>query len=176
MAWIIAEAIPFFSDLLSISSSLFISGFTFYLPALMWFMLLREGSLFEKKNIVRTLANGGCFIIGVVVLVCGTYASIADIVSTPPIWTYIQNVPMLTNALRSPSIMMALCAAPSRVDPLSKHQLRDMNLHRGVISGKRFCTILMQHARCGDSRASLFNSLSIISSEEHPRKDPLLSM
>lgn len=34
IAWVIAEAIPFFSDLLGIISSLFISGFTFYFPAL----------------------------------------------------------------------------------------------------------------------------------------------
>lgn len=36
IAWVVAEAIPFFSDLLSIISSLFISGFTFYLPGIMW--------------------------------------------------------------------------------------------------------------------------------------------
>jgi len=82
IAWVIAESIPFFSDLLSISSSLFISGFTFYFPALMWFMLIREGGLFERKNIVKTIANTIVFIIGAVVLVCGTYASIADIVSS----------------------------------------------------------------------------------------------
>ncbi|TKA48295.1 N amino acid transport system protein, partial [Friedmanniomyces simplex] len=37
VAWVIAEAIPFFSALLGIISSLFISGFTFYFPALFWF-------------------------------------------------------------------------------------------------------------------------------------------
>lgn len=81
VAWVIAESIPFFSDLLSISSSLFISGFTFYFPALMWFMLIREGGLFERKNILKTIVNAIVFVIGIVVLVCGTYASIADIVS-----------------------------------------------------------------------------------------------
>ncbi|KAH8171034.1 transmembrane amino acid transporter protein [Sarocladium implicatum] len=80
VAWVIAESIPFFSDLLSISSSLFISGFTFYFPALMWFMLIREGGLFERKNIVKTIVNAIVFVIGAVVLVCGTYASITDII------------------------------------------------------------------------------------------------
>ena len=81
IAWIIAEAIPFFDDLLSISSALFISGFTFYFPALMWFQLLRKGSWYAKENILLSLANGCIFLIGIVVLVGGTYASIADIVS-----------------------------------------------------------------------------------------------
>ncbi|KAI3549210.1 transmembrane amino acid transporter [Colletotrichum abscissum] len=80
IAFIIAEAIPFFSELLSISSSLFISGFTFYFPALMWFMLMREGSVFAKENLMKTALNGLAFIIGIVVLVCGTYASIVEIV------------------------------------------------------------------------------------------------
>ncbi|KAI1340085.1 transmembrane amino acid transporter protein-domain-containing protein [Xylariaceae sp. FL0016] len=79
IAWIIAEAIPFFSDLLSISSSLFISGFTFYFPAMMWFMLIRQGSLFSKENIYKTLGNALIFIIGMIVLVGGTYSSIVDI-------------------------------------------------------------------------------------------------
>lgn len=81
IAWIIAEAIPFFSDLLSISSSLFISGFSYYLPALFWFMLLREGSFFERKNLFHLVLSGISLIVGLVVLVAGTYASIVDIVS-----------------------------------------------------------------------------------------------
>ncbi|KAL4793766.1 transmembrane amino acid transporter protein-domain-containing protein [Aspergillus venezuelensis] len=80
IAFIIAEVIPFFNDLLSISSSLFISGFTFYFPALMWFMLIREGRWNEPRNIALGALNALCFIIGVVTLVAGTYSSIADIV------------------------------------------------------------------------------------------------
>lgn len=83
VAFIIAEVIPFFNDLLSISSSLFISGFTFYLPAMMWFKLLRKGSWCSRENIAKSLMNAFCFFLGIVVLVCGTYASIADIVSIP---------------------------------------------------------------------------------------------
>lgn len=81
IAWVIAEAIPFFSDLLSISSSLFISGFTFYLPAMMWFMLLRKGSWYSKENLLKSIINAIVFVIGIIVLVGGTYASIDDIVS-----------------------------------------------------------------------------------------------
>ncbi|KAH6611633.1 amino acid transporter [Trichoderma cornu-damae] len=79
IAWVIAEAIPFFSDLLSISSSLFISGFTYYFPAIFWFVLLREGSLFERKNLIHLVLSSISMIVGLIVLVGGTYASIVDI-------------------------------------------------------------------------------------------------
>lgn len=81
IAWVIAEAIPFFSDLLAISSSLFISGFTYYFPAIFWFMLLKEGSMFERKNLVHLILSSLSMIVGLVVLVAGTYASAVDIVS-----------------------------------------------------------------------------------------------
>ncbi|KAF4950807.1 hypothetical protein FGADI_7940 [Fusarium gaditjirri] len=80
VAFIIAEAIPFFNDLLSISSSLFISGFTFYFPSIMWFMLIRKGPWHSKENLLLSIANGLIFIIGMIVLVGGTYASIDDII------------------------------------------------------------------------------------------------
>ncbi|KAI1805120.1 transmembrane amino acid transporter protein-domain-containing protein [Daldinia bambusicola] len=80
IAWVIAEAIPFFSDLLAISSALFISGFTFYFPAIFWFMLIKQGKWYAKENILTSLLNGLVFIIGLVVLVGGTYASIVDII------------------------------------------------------------------------------------------------
>ncbi|KAI8944333.1 transmembrane amino acid transporter protein-domain-containing protein [Xylaria longipes] len=81
VAWVIAEAIPFFSDLLAISSALFISGFTFYFPAMMWFMLIRQGSPFSKENLLYTGLNALCFIIGLIILVGGTYSSIKDIIN-----------------------------------------------------------------------------------------------
>jgi len=81
IAWIIAEAIPFFSDLLSIMSALFISGFTFYFPAIMWFMLIKKGKWYSKENLFLSIVNAIIFVIGMVVLVAGTYAAIVDIVS-----------------------------------------------------------------------------------------------
>ncbi|KAI1659213.1 transmembrane amino acid transporter protein-domain-containing protein [Daldinia decipiens] len=80
IAWVIAEAIPFFSDLLAISSALFISGFTFYFPAVFWFMLIKQGKWYAKENILKSILNGLVFIIGMIVLVGGTYASIVDII------------------------------------------------------------------------------------------------
>lgn len=82
IAWIIAEAIPFFNDLLGIISALFISGFTFYFPALFWFGLVKEGKWHEgRKNICLSIVNAIVFCIGLAVLGCGTYASVQDIVN-----------------------------------------------------------------------------------------------
>jgi hypothetical protein len=82
LAFIIAEVIPFFTDLLSISSALFISGFTFYFPSLMWFMLIREGKWnSSRKNIALSIINGVTFIIGMITLVAGTYSSVDDIIN-----------------------------------------------------------------------------------------------
>ncbi|PHH61864.1 hypothetical protein CDD81_7792 [Ophiocordyceps australis] len=79
-AFLIAELIPFFNPLLSLLSSLFVSGFCFYLPAIMWYRLLREGSWYARKNIANSLMSLLSFIVGVIVLICGTYASVANII------------------------------------------------------------------------------------------------
>ncbi|OAL53704.1 hypothetical protein IQ07DRAFT_608999 [Pyrenochaeta sp. DS3sAY3a] len=82
IGWIIAEAIPFFNALLGLISSLFISGFTFYFPALFWFQLVKVGKWNEGwKNISLSVLNALVFIIGVVVLGAGTYASVEDIIT-----------------------------------------------------------------------------------------------
>ena len=83
IAWVIAEAIPFFNALLGIISSLFISGFTFYFPALFWFIIIKEGKWnANAKNISLSIVNALVFCIGICVLVCGTYASIEDILQS----------------------------------------------------------------------------------------------
>lgn len=83
IAWIIAEAIPFFNALLGIISSLFISGFSFYFPALFWFTIVKEGKWnANAKNICLSITNALVFCIGITVLVCGTYASIEDILQS----------------------------------------------------------------------------------------------
>ncbi|KAK8099677.1 uncharacterized protein PG998_012918 [Apiospora kogelbergensis] len=80
IAWVIAEAIPFFSDLLAICSALFISGFTFYFPAMMWFMLIKKGKWNSKENLLKSIVNGLVFVIGIITLVAGTYSAIVDII------------------------------------------------------------------------------------------------
>ncbi|KAF2130540.1 hypothetical protein P153DRAFT_375265 [Dothidotthia symphoricarpi CBS 119687] len=82
IGWVIAEAIPFFNALLGLISSLFISGFTFYFPALFWFQLVKVGKWnANAHNIALSIVNAICFVIGIIVLGCGTYASVQDILS-----------------------------------------------------------------------------------------------
>ncbi|KAJ5706990.1 hypothetical protein N7488_006791 [Penicillium malachiteum] len=80
IAWIIAEAIPIFSYLLSIISSLFVSGLSFYLPPIMWYVLLREGKWYEKHNLKTAMCNAVVFVIGMIIFGCGTYASMAELI------------------------------------------------------------------------------------------------
>lgn len=79
ISWVIAEAIPFFSSLLSVISALLISGFTFYLPALMWFVLLREGKWTSRKNILLGIINGLIFLGGLTILGAGIYSAAMSI-------------------------------------------------------------------------------------------------
>lgn len=81
IGWIIAESIPFFGDLVALTSSLFNSGFTLHIPAIMWFRLLKEGKFSSKKNIGLAILNGSIIIVGLVCLVVGTYAAVQNIVS-----------------------------------------------------------------------------------------------
>lgn len=80
IAWVIAEAIPIFNDLLALASALFVSGFSFWIPGIMWFMVLVKGNPFSRSNLPTTLLAILAFIIGAVTLVAGTYATIVDIV------------------------------------------------------------------------------------------------
>jgi hypothetical protein len=83
LSWVVAEAIPVFSSLLSITASLFNSGFTLYLPGIMWFVLLREGGCFSStKNILLTIGNAFIIICGLIIFGVGTWASVDDIVTT----------------------------------------------------------------------------------------------
>ncbi|KAI7497744.1 N amino acid transport system protein [Hortaea werneckii] len=83
VAWVIAEAIPVFNALLGLISSLFTSGFTLYFPPLFWFLLLKEGKWTSSwKNIGLSVLNMTIFLIGLLVLSSGTYASVQDIIHT----------------------------------------------------------------------------------------------
>ncbi|KAK3339183.1 N amino acid transport system protein [Neurospora tetraspora] len=79
IAWVIAEAIPFFSDLLAICSALFISGFSFYFPACMYFKITRSDTKSRNQKYFLDAVNLVCFIIGMGILGIGTYAAIKDI-------------------------------------------------------------------------------------------------
>ncbi|CDR88167.1 probable neutral amino acid permease (fragment) [Sporisorium scitamineum] len=63
-------------------SALFVSGFTLYFPAMMWFLLIKDDGKWNatRWNMVLSVVNGFVFLLGMLILVCGTYASVKDIV------------------------------------------------------------------------------------------------
>lgn len=72
-AFVIAEVVPFFSSLLGVISALFISGFSFYLPGLCYFMLLKdeEHGFFSMKRLPHTICNLLLLILGFFLLGAG---------------------------------------------------------------------------------------------------------
>ncbi|KAJ5791659.1 uncharacterized protein N7518_008670 [Penicillium psychrosexuale] len=82
IAWIVAESIPFFSELMAISAALLVSGMSFYFPPVMWLLLLKDGNWHDRKNVWHAVCNLVCFLIGIAVLGGGVYASIFELVSS----------------------------------------------------------------------------------------------
>ncbi|CAO1638949.1 unnamed protein product [Sympodiomycopsis kandeliae] len=75
IAFVISAAIPFFNSLLGLIASIFLSGFCFYIPPLMWVICIRKGSIFARHNLFNTFASLFTFICGLIILGAGTYAS-----------------------------------------------------------------------------------------------------
>lgn len=75
VAWIIAEAIPVFSDLNSLISALFASWFSYGLSGIYW-LHLNYGQWFSSpKKIFLTVLNIGIALFGLALCVLGLYAS-----------------------------------------------------------------------------------------------------
>ncbi|KAJ5629631.1 hypothetical protein N7528_003288 [Penicillium herquei] len=69
IAWIIAESIPVFNDLLSLISALFGSWFSYGLPAIFW-LLMNKGEWWSSpKKIFLTIIN--FLILGIACAICG---------------------------------------------------------------------------------------------------------
>jgi len=68
VAWIIAEGVPVFNDLLGLTSALFASWFTFGLSGLFWFKM-NEGRWFDGwRKVVGSLVAGLCVLIGLLMV------------------------------------------------------------------------------------------------------------
>jgi hypothetical protein len=80
-AFVIAEVIPFFSALLGITSSLFVSFFSFTLPGCCWFLLRKRdgGSMLRGTNAVHLVVAVSIIVIGLFTLGAGTYAAVESI-------------------------------------------------------------------------------------------------
>lgn len=120
LAFITAESIPVFYDLLAICGSLFVSGFSFYIPAVMWYRLLREGSWYSRKNLADAVMCAVCFVVGVVILCFGTYASIVDMVYHPlfqsaKIFAFTKQISRETTSIREQSENLLLAKSLVKV-------------------------------------------------------------
>lgn len=68
IAWIIAEAIPVFNDLLGLISALFASWFTYGLSGVFWLYLNRGRYFSTKRKTALTILNFTIFCIGAVIV------------------------------------------------------------------------------------------------------------
>lgn len=75
IAWIIAESVPVFNNLVGLISALFASWFTYGLAGFMWIYLNRGGLTANWKKIALTVINVIIFIIGAASCGLGLYAS-----------------------------------------------------------------------------------------------------
>lgn len=81
VAWMITQVIPFFEELLSLSSALFISGFSYYFPGIFWFRFLKSDGKWTPRKITFAVLNGALIALGGTILVAGSYSTVASIVS-----------------------------------------------------------------------------------------------
>ncbi|KAK1232882.1 hypothetical protein PQX77_003995 [Marasmius sp. AFHP31] len=83
LAFIIAEVIPFFSDMLSLMSSLFDGWFGFIFWALAYFQLNPGKKRWNGvSKTVQTIVNYFFILLGLYILVAGTYVSIQSIIDS----------------------------------------------------------------------------------------------
>lgn len=79
LAWVIAESIPVFNDLLGLISALFASWFTYSIPGIMWLYMYHGQWLASPAKIAATAACMILVIVGAVICVCGLWASSVSI-------------------------------------------------------------------------------------------------
>ncbi|KAJ9107959.1 hypothetical protein QFC20_003644 [Naganishia adeliensis] len=82
IAFVIAESIPFFSDLLSLISSLFDSWFGYILWACCYWHLNRGKSFSDKRHLAEWMLNVVMFVVGFFLFGAGTYASVQSIINS----------------------------------------------------------------------------------------------
>lgn len=81
MAFIIAEVIPFFNDLLGVISALFASWFTYGISGIFWFHLTPRSERWTTgRQKLKTIFWSGIILMGAFIMVAGLYSSIDSIV------------------------------------------------------------------------------------------------
>lgn len=74
LAWIVAESIPIFNDLLGLIASLFVSWFAYGLPAAFWLFLNWDRLFSTPKRTFLTILNGSLIAMAMLIMVAGMYA------------------------------------------------------------------------------------------------------
>ena len=81
LAFIIAEVIPFFNDLLGVISALFASWFTYGISGIFWFHLTAKPDRWRSGwQRAKTLFWGAVVLSGFFIMIAGLYSSIWSIV------------------------------------------------------------------------------------------------
>ncbi|KAI0362578.1 hypothetical protein OH77DRAFT_1416854 [Trametes cingulata] len=81
LAFVIAEVIPFFNDLLGVISAIFASWFTYGISGIFWFHLTpREERWTTWRQKLKTIFWSGIIMMGGFIMVAGLYASINSII------------------------------------------------------------------------------------------------
>jgi len=75
IAWIIAEAIPVFNDLLGLISAIFVSWFTYGLSGVFWLYINKGRYRESPRKIFLTVVNILTFLLGAVIMGLGLYAT-----------------------------------------------------------------------------------------------------
>ncbi|KAI0780491.1 transmembrane amino acid transporter protein-domain-containing protein [Trametes elegans] len=80
-AWIIAEVIPFFNDLLGVISAIFASWFTYGISGIFWFHLTPKSERWTTPKQKAKSVFWSCIILmGAFIMVAGLYSSIKSII------------------------------------------------------------------------------------------------
>lgn len=75
IAWIIAESIPNFSDLLGFISALFASWFSYGVPGICWFVINWQDGFRGSQKICLAFCNIGLILLGFLICGAGLYSS-----------------------------------------------------------------------------------------------------
>ncbi|KAI5272049.1 hypothetical protein E4T47_04628 [Aureobasidium subglaciale] len=75
VAWILAESIPNFSNLLGFVAALFASWFSYGLPGVMWLYIMKGSWFSGPKKIFLFCCNVILVLLGIIICVVGLYAS-----------------------------------------------------------------------------------------------------
>lgn len=79
IAWVIANAIPVFSQLLGLLGSLFCTWFTLILPGAWWLMMNKKHLTSNWKKMALTVVNVIIVCLGLALCGLGVWGSVVDI-------------------------------------------------------------------------------------------------